>query len=93
MIGSRTRISRSSIRQNETTGAPVRSEPKLVAALVERGDRQHLGCGDDALAAAAVDSNLEHAIQSQPRGGWRGHRSPHGSGSVVHTHDEESGRA
>jgi len=27
--GSRTRIGRSSIRQNETTGAPVRSEPKL----------------------------------------------------------------
>src|SRR3954447_15629896 len=28
-IGSRTRIGRSLIRQNETTGAPVRSEPKL----------------------------------------------------------------
>ena len=28
-IGSRVRIGRSSIRQNETTGAPVRSEPKL----------------------------------------------------------------
>jgi hypothetical protein len=27
--GSRTRISLSSIRQNATTGAPVRSEPKL----------------------------------------------------------------
>jgi hypothetical protein len=28
-IGSRSRISWSSIRQNDTTGAPVRSEPKL----------------------------------------------------------------
>ena len=28
-IGSRARISRSSMRQKDTTGAPVRSEPKL----------------------------------------------------------------
>ncbi|MBP2290664.1 hypothetical protein J2851_000401 [Azospirillum rugosum] len=29
MIGSRSRISRSEMRQKETTGAPVRSDPKL----------------------------------------------------------------
>ena len=59
------RIGRSSMRQNATTGAPVRSEPKLgnacaCAALDERRDREQLGGGDDALTAAAVDAYLEH---------------------------------
>ena len=35
-----------------------------MAALLERGDRQHLGGGDDALAAAAVNSDLQHRVPS-----------------------------
>ena len=71
MIGSRTRISRSSMRQNATTGAPVRSDPKLGKACAwrpsqEGGEREQLGRRDDALAAAAVDADLEHALN--PRG-------------------------
>ena len=35
-IGSRARIGRSSMRQKETTGAPVRSEPKVGKAWAWR---------------------------------------------------------
>src|SRR4029453_15918922 len=35
-MGSRSRIGRSSMRQNATTGAPVRSEPKLGKAWAQR---------------------------------------------------------
>ena len=54
------------MRQNETTGARALGaeawEGLRVAALIERGDRQQLRCGDDALAAAAVDAHLEHRL-------------------------------
>ena len=48
VIGSRTRITRSSIRQNATTGAPVRSEPNVGNAcasrpLAERRDGEEPG--------------------------------------------------
>ena len=39
VIGSRTRITRSSIRQNATTGAPVRSEPNVGNACASRPSR------------------------------------------------------
>ena len=42
---------------------PLRAEAReglRVATLGEGGHRQHLGRGDDALAAAAVEANLEH---------------------------------
>ena len=38
-----------------------------VPALGERRDRQQLGGGDDALAAASVDAHLEHRRSSSPR--------------------------
>ena len=58
------------MRQNATTGAPVRSEPKLgerlrVPSLVERRHREHLGGRDRSLATPAVDPHLEH--QRAPR--------------------------
>ena len=37
-----------------------------VAALDEGGDREHLGRGDHALAAAPVDAHLEHPANSPP---------------------------
>ena len=63
--GSRERIGHSSIRQNEVTGAPARSEPKVgkawaVLAVLEGGYREHLRCGDDSLAATSVYPDLEH---------------------------------
>ena len=66
-IGSRTRISRSSKRQNATTGAPVRSDPKLGKACACRPSRnaasdEQLGGGDDALPAPPVDAHLEHRL-------------------------------
>lgn len=53
------------MRQNETTGAPVRSDPKLGNAcawrpLVAGSDGKQLGRADDPLAAAPVDADLEH---------------------------------
>jgi hypothetical protein len=50
-------------RRAHALGAEAR-EGLRVAALVERGDRQHLGRGDDALPATAVDANLEHPLAS-----------------------------
>ena len=35
-----------------------------VASLEKRGDRQHFGAGHDALAATAVNSNLEHVLRT-----------------------------
>ena len=51
-------------RQKAITGVPMRSEPKLGNACAWRpsrnaADRKHLGPGDDALAAAAMDTDLE----------------------------------
>ena len=65
------------MRQNATTGAPVRSDPKLGNACawrpsLERGDRQQLGRGDHALAAAAVDAHLKHLWISLRRLALRG---------------------
>jgi hypothetical protein len=31
--------------------------------LLERGDRPHLGGGDDALATAPVNADLQHALR------------------------------
>ena len=66
MTGSRMRIGLSSIRQYETHGGagPLRAEAReclCVPALGEDGGRQQLGGGHHALAAAAVDPDLEHA--------------------------------
>ena len=71
-----TRIGRSSMRQNDddrragALGAEAR-ERLRVAALVEGGDRQQLGRGDDALAAAAMKPCCEHLRQTYalPAGG------------------------
>src|SRR5580692_4312854 len=65
VTGSRVRIGLSAIRQNDITGAPhpFRAEARerlCVPVLAERGRREQLGGGDDALAAAAVESHLEH---------------------------------
>ena len=58
-------MSRSLRRQYATTGAPVRSEPKLgndcVLTLFESSERQQVRSGDDALAAPAVQSHFEHS--------------------------------
>ena len=68
-----TRIGRSSMRQNDddgragALGAEAR-ERLRVAALDERRDREQLGRGDDALAAAAVDAHLEHRARLPPAG-------------------------
>ena len=53
-----------------------------MAALLEGGDRQHLGAGDDALAAAAVDADLEHA--SPAAAVSRILRAARGQGLVLH---------
>jgi hypothetical protein len=58
------------MRQKATTGAPVRSEPKLGKACACRPcskaatDKQ-LGGGDHALAAAAVNADLQHLLVSR----------------------------
>src|ERR1019366_8742516 len=69
ITGSWVRIGRSSIRQKDTTGAPMRSEPKLGNACAWRpsakgGHREDLCGGDDALPSTAVDAYLEHAAAS-----------------------------
>ena len=58
------------MRQNATTGAPVRSDPKVgnacdVPALAEGRDREELGRRDDALPAPTVDTHLEHRAQRE----------------------------
>ena len=58
------------------SGTPARG------ALGERCDRQKLGGGDDALAAAPVDADLEHAGKVR-RTRRLTHRSAHGACSVV----------
>ena len=68
-IGSRNRIASSSMRQKETTGAPMRSEPKLgnacaCLAFQESGDGQHFGCGDHALPSATMYADLKHSSSS-----------------------------
>ena len=62
-------------RRADALGAEAR-EGLRVAALVERGDRQHLRRGDDTLAAAAVDAYLKHASQSTPPDGGPPPQSP-----------------
>ena len=80
-IGSRERISRSSMRQKATTGAPVRSEPKLgeglgMPSLVEGGDREQLGRGDYTLPAASVEANLQHRFSLTSQGTRAAFASP-----------------
>ena len=57
-------------RRAGALGAEAR-ERLRVAALEEGGDREQLGRRDDALAAAAVDADLEHApnLRGPLRGG------------------------
>ena len=54
-------------RRAGALGAEAR-ERLRVAALDERGDREHLGGGHDALAAAAVNAHLEHLRSIAHRG-------------------------
>jgi hypothetical protein len=72
MIGSRTRISRSSMRQKATTGAPVRSDPKLGNAWACAPSRNAATESSSAAvttpAAAAVDANLEYRLHDGVRG-------------------------
>ena len=93
-IGSRTRIGRSSMRQKATTGRAgalgAEARERLRVAPVEEGrDREQLGGGDDALAAAAVDAHGEHCRNDLPPRGpahpWCRNRaesvdSPHSGG-------------
>ncbi len=59
MTGSRTRMGLSSIRQNDTTGAPVRSEPKLGNA-----------CACRPSANAAADSSSAAVTTPWPPRPW-----------------------
>ncbi len=66
------------MRQKETTGAPIRSDPKLgkrlrMATFVEGGDRKDLCRRDRALTSPPVDANLEHPVTpTSPGAGPRG---------------------
>jgi len=65
MTGSRDRISLSWMRQNATTGAPMRSEPKLEKSLGmlsfhKGGDRHQFCRGHHSLTTSAMNSYLEH---------------------------------
>jgi hypothetical protein len=54
------------MRQNATTGAPVRSDPKLGkparAPAQKGGDGQHLRAGHHALASASMNAYLKHPL-------------------------------
>jgi hypothetical protein len=63
-------------RRARALGAEAR-EGLCMATLVEGRDREHLGRGDNALAATAVDSHLEHRLHSQAAGRGARHRSTH----------------
>src|SRR3954469_11066355 len=69
-------------RHHRRAGAlgPEARERLRVAAVEKRGDRQQLGGGDDALAAAAVEANLDHA--AKPRAS-SGARHPRGARSRI----------
>src|SRR3989304_2688568 len=74
MIGSRSRIGRSSMRQKATTGAAAGDpgaagaagaearERLRVPALAESRHGQQFSGGDDPLATAPMDSNLKHDL-------------------------------
>jgi hypothetical protein len=67
VTGSRDRIGRSSIRQKDATGAPVRSDPKFGNALVERADRRQFGGGDAPPAAAGRGSGSRTCCRHRRR--------------------------
>jgi hypothetical protein len=55
------------MRQNATTGAPVRSEPKLGNACACRSaqksrDGEHFSAADHTLPTSSVNTYLEHAM-------------------------------
>ena len=56
-------------RRAHAFGAEAR-EGLGVAAFGERGDREDLRRGDDALAATPVNANLEHRRVSSPSYAW-----------------------